>query len=78
MILKNVARRFFKHCRWFFISLPVIFRNHGRCFFMLWVLFKNNVRNENFYVKNLYFLIGKVHIFALEMNIILLKRVRVG
>ena len=47
-------------------------------FFMLWVLFKNNVRNENFYVKNLYFLIEKVHIFALEMNIILLKRVRVG
>ena len=47
-------------------------------FFMLWGLFKNNVRNENFYVKNLYFLIEKVHIFSLEMNIILLKRVRVG
>ena len=47
-------------------------------FFMLWGLFKNNVRNENFYVKNLYFLIEKVHIFALEMNFILLKRVRVG
>ena len=78
MILKNVARRFFKHCRWFFISLPVIFRNHGQCFFMLWGLFKNNVRNENFYIKNLSFLIGKVDIFALEMNIILLKRVRVG
>ena len=47
-------------------------------FFILWVLFLNNVRNDNFYVKNLYFLIEKVHIFALEMNIILLKRVRVG
>ena len=47
-------------------------------FFMLWVLFKNNVRNDNFYVKNLCFLIGKVYIFALEMNFILLKRVRVG
>ena len=78
MILKNVARRFFKHCRWFFISVPVIFRNHGQYFFILWVLFLNNVRNDNFYVKNLSFLIGKVHIFALEMNIILLKRVRVG
>ena len=56
----------------------MIFRNHGQCFFILWVLFLNNVRNDNFYVKNLSFLIGKVYIFALEMNFILLKRVRVG
>ena len=50
----------------------------GNVFLCYGCFIKNNVRNENFYVKNLYFLIGKVHIFALEMNIILLKRVRVG
>ena len=47
-------------------------------FYVMGALLKNNVRNENFYIKNLSFLIGKVYIFALEMNIILLKRVRVG
>ena len=50
----------------------------GNVFLYYGRFIKNNVRNENFYVKNLYFLIEKVHIFALEMNIILLKRVRVG
>ena len=33
MILENVARNFFKHCRLFFILLPVVFQNHGQRFF---------------------------------------------